>query len=128
MRIDIVTRNIRREKPIRGFIQQKVEFALEKVNSNIEQVDVRLEDRTKKSNAFDGRCTIDVALKPGGTVHVSARAESAFECVVLAVRKMDQAIRNDLDRARNTSRGRQKKAQRAFLSELETTGDSVSTS
>ena len=125
VRIDIVTRNIRREKPIRGFIQQKLGFALEKVNSNIEQVNVRLEDQTRKSNAFDGRCTIDATLSPGGTIHVSAKAESAFECVVIAVRKLEQAIRNDLDRARKTSRGRQKKAQQAFLSELAASDDPV---
>ena len=123
MKIEIVTRNINNEPMVREYIQRKVHFAVDRINTRISHITVRLEDETRNSPAFDGLCQIDVVLEPRGHIHVSAHGESAFDCILQATRKMETAIKHDIDRNRRSAKIRHQKSKRSFISSLAGEGD-----
>lgn len=94
MKIEIVTRNIENEAMVREFIQQKVQFALERVWGRVKRVTVRLEDETENSESFEGLCQIDASMNPRGDIHVSADGESTVDSVLQAIQKMQNAIKD----------------------------------
>ena len=118
MNIEIVTKNVKEDSRVRNFIKEKVEIALEKINAGDSRVTVRIEDESPTSDKFDGLCQIDVALVPVGRIHVSANGSSAFETVLTAIKKMEHAIKHDIDRHRRTSRIRHQQSNRQSDSSL----------
>lgn len=118
MNIEIVTRHVNNEPMVREYIQQKVEFSTDRFAERINHITIRLEDETKNSPAFDGLCQIDVILEPRGHIHVSARGELVFDCVSQAIRKMEAAIKHDIDRHRHSAKVRHQKAKRKSISSL----------
>lgn len=119
MKIEIVTKNIKNEPMVREYIQRKVHFALDRIEARVRNVVVRIEDETRASPAFDGVCRIEVDLVPRGHVHVSANGESVFDCVLQAIRKMEHAVKHDIDRHRKSSKIRHQNAKRTFVESLE---------
>jgi ribosome-associated translation inhibitor RaiA len=91
LKIEIVTKNVENDSMVREYIQQKVHFAMGRIGSRVKCVTVRLEDETKDSGSFDGNCRIEIDMKPRGHIHVSSKGESAFDCVLQAIRKMEHA-------------------------------------
>lgn len=112
MKIEIITKNVKDEPMVRGYIERKVHFALDRLDARIDSVTVRLEDETRNSSLFDGACRIEVELNPRGHVHVSSNGESVFDCVLKAVRKMEHAVKHDIDRHRTSAKIRHQKAKR----------------
>lgn len=121
MNIEIVTKHVDNETAIKGYIQDKVHSAIDRINARIDQVTVRLEDESANSDAFDGLCQIDVSLNPTGHIHVSAHGESPHDTVLQATRKMEHAIKHDIDRHRRSSRVRHQKSKQEFYASLEQT-------
>ncbi len=119
MKIEIVTKNVDNDSMVREFIQRKVHFALDRFDARIEKVVVNLKDETKNSHAFDGLCQIDAYMSPSGQLHVSAHGDSAFDSVLQATRKIENAIKHDIDRNRNSSRIRHQQSKRKFIEELD---------
>ncbi len=124
MKIEIKTKHIKNDSMARKFIQRKVHFALDRIDARVDAVTVRLEDEKAKTNAvFDGVCRIEVDLQPRGHIYVSSHGESAFDCVLQAVKKMEHAVKHDIDRHRRSSRIRHQQIKRAVnesLTQLET--------
>lgn len=118
MKIEIKTKNVKNESMVREYIERKVHFALDRIDSRIEKVVVRLEDETKDSKLFDGNCRIEIDLHPRGHLHVSAHGESTYDAVLQAVRKMEHAVKHDIDRNRRSSRIRHQNAKRATMESL----------
>ncbi|MEM7452871.1 MAG: HPF/RaiA family ribosome-associated protein [Planctomycetota bacterium] len=110
MKIDIRTRNIENENMAREYIERKVHFALDRIDARIQKVTVRLDDETKDSSRFDGLCRIEIDVHPRGQLFVSSRGDSIYDCVLQAVRKMEHAVKHDLDRHRSSSRIRHQHA------------------
>lgn len=119
MKIEILTKNIKNQEMVREYIQRKVHFAMDRIGERIKSVFVRIEDQTKASPAFDGVCRIEVDLLPRGHVHVSATGESVFDCVLQAIRKMEHAVKHDIDRHRRSSKIRHQNTKREFVESLE---------
>lgn len=119
MKIEILAKNVKNEEMVRSFIQRKVDFALDRVETRIKNVVVRIEDETKTSPAFDGICKIEVDMLPRGHVHVSATGESVFDCVLQAIRKMEHAVKHDIDRRRRSSKIRHSNSKREFVESLD---------
>ena len=118
MKIEIVNKHVSNEPMVREYILRKIQFATDRLASRISHVTVRLEDETRGSAAFDGRCQIEVTMIPRGHVHVSANGESVYDCVLQAIRKMEHAVKNDIDRNRRSSKIRHQRAKRAFIDSL----------
>ena len=118
MKLEIATKNVVRESMVREYIHRKVQFALDRFEDHVREVVVRLEDETKDSPMFRGLCSIEVRLEPRGQVHVSARGESSYDCVLNAIRKMEQAVKHDIDRHRRGARIRHEGAKRDFVESL----------
>lgn len=118
MKIEIVTKNINNSDMVREFIQRKVQFALERIESSVKHVTVRLEDEASKSDVFAGHCQIDVTLNPSRHVHVSANGDSAFDSISQATRKIEHAIKHDIDRHRRSARIRHQQTKQEFYSTL----------
>lgn len=112
MKIEIKTKHIKNPEMVREFIERKIHFALDRIDARIAGVTVRLEDETKDSKKFDGVCRIEVEVIPRGHIHVSSTGESAFDCVLQAIRKMEYAVKHDIDRHRRSSRIRHQQAKR----------------
>lgn len=92
MKIEIVTKNIPNEAMVRAFVQQKVEFALERVGHRVQRVTVRLEDDTDNLESFDGFCYVNASLNSIDDVCVSSDGESAVDSVLQAVQKMQNVL------------------------------------
>ena len=118
MNIEIVTKNLKNEKQVHEFIEQKVHSALDRIDARVSHVTVRLEDQTRNSDAFDGACRIDLTLNPSRHVHVSAHGDSAFDSVLQATRKMEHAAKHDIDRHRRAPRIRHQQTKQKFYSSL----------
>lgn len=119
MKIETVIKNVKNDSAIREFIERKVHYALDRVNARVRQVTVRLEDAAVHSNAFDGRCHIDISMFPTGHIHVSASGGTTFDSVLQATQKMEHAIKHDIDRHRRSARVRHQKSKQKFYSDLE---------
>ena len=118
MKIEIKTKNVKNESMVREYVERKVHFALDRIDARVEKVTVRLEDETKDSNKFDGSCRIEVEIHPRGHIHVSSIGESTYDCVLQAVRKMEHAVKHELDRSRTSARIRHQQAKRTFNDSL----------
>ena len=118
MKIEIKTKNVKNDGAVREFAKRKLHSALDRIEERIEDVTLRLEDETKDSSLFDGNCRIEVDLRPRGHIHVSAKSDSAFDCVIQAIRKMEHAVKHDIDRHRRAKRIRHQKSKRTFLDSL----------
>ena len=119
MKIEVVTRNVKRDRLVREFIRSRVGFSLKRFEHRVRQVTVRLKDEAVGSELFYGVCQIDVELHPKGRIHVSGNGESAFDSVLQTIRKMEHAITHDVDRHRQSSRIRHEKSKRRVLVSLE---------
>ena len=119
MKVEIVTDNLDSDQMVREFIHRKVHFALDRVEARIDKVVVRLKDESRLSAAFDGQCQIDVTLRPKGHLHVSSKGSSPFDSVLQATRKMENAIKHDMDRQRHSSQIRHQDSKRKFIKSLE---------
>ena len=118
MKIEIVTKNVENDAMVREFTQRKVHFALDRLGDRVKKVVVNLADERGGSRAFDRHCQIDAYLEPNGQFHVSANGDSPFDSVLQATRKIENAIKHDIDRNRRSSRIRHDKSKRKFLSSL----------
>ena len=110
MKIEVVTKNVDNETALREFIHRKVHFALDRHDARVGRVVVRLEDETPGRAVFDGLCQIDLSVLPHGDLHVSARSDSPEDCILQATRKMEHALKHDLDRHRQSARARHMQA------------------
>lgn len=128
VKVEIITKNVKNEDMIRKYIERKVHFALDRIEGRIDRLVVRLEDETKNSKLFDGNCRIEVDIHPRGHIHVSATGESTYGCVLQAIRKMETAVKHDIDRHRQSSRIRHQKAKRSVLESLNSEKPSVNES
>ncbi len=118
MQVRILLKNIDDEKATKQLIDRKLLFALERISSRVREVIVHLEDESPSSGAFDGLCRIDVDVQPVGNVHVAARAETVFDTVLAATRKLEKALKHEFDRERRSSRIRHEKSKRQFVESL----------
>lgn len=118
MKIEIKTKHVNNESMVREYIEKKVHFALDRVDARVDKVTIRLEDETKDSGRFDGLCRIEVEVHPRGHIHVSSTGESTYDCVLQAVRKMEHAVKHDIDRHRRSAKIRHQKAKRTFMDGL----------
>ncbi len=112
MKIEFKAKNVDNESAVKEFVERKVHFALDRIEARIDNVVVRLEDETKDSALFDGSCRIEVDLHPRGHVHVSSNGDSVFDCVLDAIRKMEHAVKHDIDRNRTSSKIRHESGKR----------------
>jgi ribosomal subunit interface protein len=112
MKIEIKTKHIKNDELVRQFIERKIHFALDRLDERVDSVTVRLEDETKDSKRFDGLCRIEVELHPKGHIHVSSHGDSAYDCVLQAIRKMEHATKHSIDRHRRSARVRHQQAKR----------------
>lgn len=108
MRIEIKTKNVKQKNRVQNFVAHKIQSATNRLSSRIKTIRVRLEDNSKSQSEFVGQCRIEVQLNPKGRVHVAARGDSIYECIVNAVRKMEHTVKSDIDRHRSSARIRHK--------------------
>ncbi len=120
MNIEVHTSGVKSDEKVRQFIDKKINATLDRFQGRIEQVIIKLEDESRGSKAFDGKCRIDARLSPNGNIHITAHGNSPEETVAQAVSKLEQAIVNEIDRHRSSSRIRHEKSKREFIASLET--------
>ncbi|MFK7767886.1 MAG: HPF/RaiA family ribosome-associated protein [Mariniblastus sp.] len=119
MKIEVKTKNVENKQRTQRFVENTVHSALERLASRIKQVSVRLDDDSKGNSEFIGSCRIDVSLFPRRRVHVAATGETIHECVVNAIRKMEQAVKHEIDRSRSASNVRHQQNKRRFVEYVE---------
>ncbi len=119
MKIEVKTKNVKKKKRIRTFIDRKIHAVLDRMDSRIKNVSVRLDDQSKTSSEFIGDCRIDVDLFNRRRVHVAAKGESVFECIMNAIRKVEQAVKHELDRSRSAANVRHQQNKRSFVEYVE---------
>ena len=91
MKLEIVTDDGSQESMVRSFMHRKVQFALERWNVEANGV-VRLQTDTESWTGICSICEIDLQLSPSRRLHVSAYGESAYDCVLRAIQKLELVL------------------------------------
>ena len=126
MKIEIVTNNSDSDSLVREYTQRTLTFALGQFGTRISRVVARLQRPSAELTAFDSLCSIEVELVPNGHLHVSADGESAFDSVLQAVHKMEQAVKQEIDRSQQSSRMRHQQANGKPDGRIDDPGESAS--
>ena len=118
MNIEIVTKHVDQEDQIRDYIENKIHVAIDRMHVDVNRISVRLQDESAGSAAFDGHCQIDLSIAPSGRIHVSARGNSPRDTLMQAIRKMETAVKHDIDRHRRSARVRHEQTKQKFYAGL----------
>lgn len=110
MKIEIKTNRVKNESMVREFIDQKVQFSLARLQTRISKVTVRLEDEGHHPKRFAGLCKIEVEIMPKGHIHVSSHGDSAYDCVLQSIHKMEYAIKHMIEKELASTRIRHQNA------------------
>lgn len=102
MQIDLRTKKLRVGPELRGAVERRLGFALDRFEQRIQRVVVRLEDVNGPRGGDDKLCRIEVHLRGSGTIRVRARADAVVPAVDAAAHRAGQAIARWVVRERTT--------------------------
>jgi hypothetical protein len=89
---------------LRRYAEHRLAFALRFFAGRARHVTVRLEDINGPRRGVDSRCAITLQLRDGRRVDVEAVTAWPFASVTLAARRLNEAVRRELGKARTAVR------------------------
>jgi putative sigma-54 modulation protein len=85
---------------LRTYARRRLEFALRRFENRVRHVIVRLGDINGPKRGVDSRCSITLRLRDGGApIDVDAVTTWPFASITLAAKRLNAALRHDLERA-----------------------------
>lgn len=120
MEVQIGVAGVDDRHAVEEYITRKLGSALDRFAERIESIDLRLEDQSRNSAAFDGLCRVDARLLPRGRVHAVATGSSPHETAATAIQKLAVLIRQEVETHRHSSQIRHQQVKRRPLRETET--------
>lgn len=83
---------------LRAYATRKLSFALRRFAHRVRHVTLRLVDENGPRKGVDSRCSITAELYDGRRIFVDAIAAWPFTAITQAARRLNEALRRDLDR------------------------------
>jgi hypothetical protein len=82
-------------------VEERLERTLKRFESEIEMVEIHLEDETLASQKFDGLAKAQVHRRFGDMISVTCRGDSVAELIANATTTLQHAMERKLDKKRN---------------------------
>src|SRR5688572_33450843 len=106
--IDFVVRSARTADPnaLRTYAERRLVFALRRFENSARRVSVRLGDTNGPRRGIDSRCSITLQMRDGRHVDVEAVTAWPFASITLAAKRLNEALRRELEKAQLSVRRR----------------------
>jgi putative sigma-54 modulation protein len=106
--IDFVVRFARAADPeaLRVYAERRLAFALRRFENRARRVLVRLGDTNGPRKGVDARCSITLQLRNGRHIDVEAETAWPFASITLAAKRLNEALRRELEKAQLSARRR----------------------
>jgi putative sigma-54 modulation protein len=106
--IDFVIRSASAADPdaLRTYAERRLAFALRRFEHRARRVLVRLGDTNGPRRGVDSRCAITLQLRDGRYIEVEAVTAWPFASITLAAKRLNEALRRELEKAQRSVRRR----------------------
>lgn len=110
--IDFVIRSASATDPeaLRVYAERRLTFALRRFENRTRRLIVRLVDLNGPKKGVDARCSIDLQLRDGRHIEAEAVTAWPFASITLAAKRLNSALRHELERAGVAARRRRTRA------------------
>jgi hypothetical protein len=94
---------------LRTYAERRLAFALRRFENRVGHVMVRLGDVNGPKRGVDSQCSVKLRLRNGGPpIDVDAVTPWPFASITLAAKRLNAAVRHELERAQVRVRGRRR--------------------
>jgi putative sigma-54 modulation protein len=93
---------------LRLYAERRLDFALRRFETRIRHVVVRLDDTNGPKRGIDSRCSVTLQLRDGRHINVEAVTAWPYSSITLAAKRLNAALRRELDRAQPPTRPRRR--------------------
>jgi putative sigma-54 modulation protein len=99
--IDFVIRSASAADPdaLRAYAERRLGFALRRFERHARRVFVRLSDTNGPRRGVDSRCSITLHMRDGRHIDVEAVTAWPFASITLASKRLNEALRRELEKA-----------------------------
>jgi ribosome-associated translation inhibitor RaiA len=106
--IDVVIRSESTTDPeaLRDYVERRLAFTLRRFEDRARHVLVRLTDTNGPKGGVDSRCTISLQLRTGRHLDVAASSAWPFAAITNAARRLNAAVRRELEKGKTPRRVR----------------------
>ena len=106
--IDFVIRSASVADPdaLRTYSERRLAFALRRFENRARRVLVRLGDTNGPRRGIDSRCAITLQMRDGRHIDVEAVTAWPFASITLAAKRLNEALRRELEKAQLSTRRR----------------------
>ena len=91
---------------LRSYAERRLAFALRRFEDRVRRVLVRLGDTNGPRKGIDSRCSITLQLRAGRHIDVEAETAWPFASITLAAKRLNEALRRELEKAHLSTRRR----------------------
>lgn len=91
---------------LRTYTERRLAFALRRFEGRARRVSVRLGDLNGPRRGIDSRCSITLQLRDGRHIDVEAVTAWPFASITLAAKRLNEALRRELEKAQLSTRRR----------------------
>ncbi|MDG2385758.1 MAG: HPF/RaiA family ribosome-associated protein [Pirellulaceae bacterium] len=89
------------------FLEERLQFSLDRFESKIESIAVRVSDRDRSGAAA---CRIQLKLSPSGKVQVNAEGENHYLAATEAIQRLRNSLTRDNELRRRGRKNRQRRS------------------
>ncbi len=100
MKVEIKTRRIAVDAPLRDHITQRLRFVLGRFGDLIASATVRLDDPNGNRGGVDKQCQLELTLRPSGQVLIRDIDSDLRTVIARAVERASRAVERDVQRRR----------------------------
>lgn len=106
--IDFVIRSAGTVDPdaLRTYAERRLVFALRRFENSARRVWLRMGDINGPRRGVDSRCSITLQMRDGRHIDVEAVTAWPFASITLAAKRLNEALRRELEKARLSMRRR----------------------
>jgi putative sigma-54 modulation protein len=106
--IDFVVRSASGVDPdaLRTYAERRLAFALRRFERRARRVSVRLGDTNGPRRGVDSRCSMTLQMRDGRHIDVEAVTAWPFASISLSAKRLNEALRRELDKAQVSLRRR----------------------
>lgn len=103
MNIEIRTRGFSLTAGLRGHVERRLDYALDRYRERISRLRVVIADVNGPRGGADKSCRLEVGLRGGGVVRVAALDADAYAAIGQAAHRAGRAVVRALHRERRTT-------------------------
>jgi putative sigma-54 modulation protein len=106
--IDFVIRSASGADPeaFRSYTERRLDFTLRRFHDRARRVLVRLDDTNGPRRGVDSRCSITLQMRDGRHIEVEAVSAWPFASITLAAKRLNEALRRELEKTQQSVRRR----------------------